>query len=475
MKRTHIQALRLVKPTGSASARAVPSEPSPRLGWLGWLDWRRSVARPRKSAALALACAAAVTGVAACGSGGGSGSSTHVLKVWWYEAPGSAYSIAWNQAIKDFKKAHPGVKVQFSLKSFNQMQQTAPMVLNSSNVPDVMEYNKGAATTGALSKQGLLTDLTPEVSKFGWAGKLSPTLQVTSRYNSKGVMGSGQWYGIPDYAEYLMVYYNKNMFARYHLSVPTTFSQFTADMATFKRHGITPLANAGNDYAAMQYLYELALSKATQAWVSAYQRYTGPVSFHDPQWTYAANTFASWVRSGYIAKDSVGMTATQMGTAFENQKYPMLVSGSWWFGLFESEIKNFQWGTFLWPGNHLNAGSGGNLWVVPKNAANKQLAYDFINTTLQPDVQSLLANHGAVPISASTAGVTNPLNQQLIRNFQQLSSSNGLAYYPDWPTPSFYNTLLQQTQDLMNGTSPDQVLSSLQSSYDQYVSTIRSG
>jgi raffinose/stachyose/melibiose transport system substrate-binding protein len=68
--------------------------------------------------------------------------------------------------------------------------------------------------------------------------------------------------------------------------------------------------------------------------------------------------------------------------------------------------------------------------------------------------------------------VTNPLNVQLIQNYQTLASGNGLAYYPDWPTPSFYNTLLAQTQDLMNGASGNQVLSALQSNYDQYVTSL---
>lgn len=428
--------------------------------------------RFRKAAMLAVALSVGLSGMAACSSGSASNSSPKVLKIWWYESPGGAYYIAWSQAIKDFEKAHPGVKVQFSEKSFNQMQQTAPQVFNSNSVPDVTEYNKGDATAGLLSKDGLLTDLTPEVTRYGWDKLLSPDLQVTARYSPKGVMGSGNWYGIPDYAEYLMVYFNKNMFTKYHVAIPTTFAQFTAAMDKFVRAGITPLANAGNDYAAMQYLYELALSKATPSWVSAYERYTGPVNFHDAAWTYAASTFADWVRKGYIAKDSVGMTATQMGNAFEGQKNPMMVSGSWWYGLFESEIKNFQWGSFLWPGNSLDPGSSGNLWVVPKNAADKQLAYDFINITMQPSIQSLLANNGAVPVSASTSGVTSPQNQQLIQNFQKLESTSGLAYYPDWPTPSLYNMLLQQTQDLMNGTSPSQVLSSLQTAYNQYVSTV---
>ncbi len=191
---------------------------------------------PRKSAGLLIAALVALAGsLAACGSSGGGGtasSSSKVLKVWWYEGPGSAYQIAWDQAISDFKKQHPGVTVQFSLKSFNQMQQNASMILNSSDVPDVMEYNKGDATTGLLSKQGLLTDLTPEATKYGWDKLLGPDLQVTAKYSPKGVMGSGEWYGVSDYAEYLTVYYNKDMFAKYGLSVPTTMAQLTATWAS---------------------------------------------------------------------------------------------------------------------------------------------------------------------------------------------------------------------------------------------------
>ncbi len=434
---------------------------------------------PRKSAGLLIAALVALAGsLAACGgSGSGGGGSTasspKVLKVWWYEGPGSAYQIAWDQAITDFKKQHPGVTVQFSLKSFNQMQQNASMILNSSDVPDVMEYNKGDATTGLLSKQGLLTDLTPEATKYGWDKLLGPDLQVTAKYDAKGVDGLGQLVRrlrlrrVPD-----------GLLQQGHVRevrrspVPTTMAQLTAAMAKFAKAGVTPFANAGNDYMAMQYLYEMELSQSTQQDVQDYERYTGSVNFHDAAWTNAVSTFQDWVNKGYIAKDSVGLTATQAGNDFETGKNPMLMSGSWWAGTFESEIKNFSWGTFLWPGNTLNAGSGGNLFVVPKNAANKQLAYDFINDTLQPDVQKLLANNGAVPVTASTAGVTNPLNVQLIQNFQTLAGDNGLAYYPDWPTPSFYNTLLAQTQDLMNGASGSQVLSTLQTNYDQYVSSL---
>src|SRR5262249_46375006 len=130
--------------------------------------------RPTKTFA-ALAVGMLALSTAACG-GGGSGSSSKVLKLWHYESADSAMGIAWNQAIKEFEQTHPGVKVKFEEKGFEQIQKTAPMVLNSKNAPDILEYNKGNATAGLLSRQGLITDMTSEVTKRGWDKLLAPNI-----------------------------------------------------------------------------------------------------------------------------------------------------------------------------------------------------------------------------------------------------------------------------------------------------------
>jgi raffinose/stachyose/melibiose transport system substrate-binding protein len=54
-----------------------------------------------------------------------------------------------------------------------------------------------------------------------------------------------------------------------------------------------------------------------------------------------------------------------------------------------------------------------------------------------------------------------------VQNYNTLAQRNGLAYYPDWPVPGFYDTLVSQTQKLINGSaSPDKVLGDLQKAYD---------
>ncbi|MBQ1092912.1 ABC transporter substrate-binding protein [Streptomyces sp. B93] len=423
----------------------------------------------RRAAATAVILAGSLLLTSCGGSEDGGGSDGQTLRLWHYEAPNSAMGVAWTEAIKEFEAKHPGVKVKFEEKSFEQIQKTAPMVLNSSDAPDLMEYNKGNATAGLLSKQGLLTDLSAEAEKRGWDDKLSEGVRTTSVYDENGVMGSGNWYGVPNYAEYTMVFYNKDLFEKYGIAEPTTFGELTAAMDAFVDEGITPLANAGAEYIAHQYLYQLALSKADRSWVDAYELYQGETDFHDAAWTYAAETFADWVDKGYIAKTSSGAKAEAAGVSFLQGNAPILFSGSWWYGRFQDEA-GFDWGTFLWPGSDLTLGSGGNLWVVPKNAPNKELAYDFIDITLTKRIQNLLGNNGGVPVAADADAITDPQSKKLIEDFNTLSGRDGLAFYPDWPVTGFYDVLVSETQKLITGSaSTDEYLDALQDAYDKGV------
>lgn len=419
--------------------------------------------------ALLLATSLALT---ACGGGDEAdsteGSDAKTLTLWHYEGPTSAMGVAWNKAIELFKASHPGVEVKFEEKGFEQIQQNAQMILNSDSAPDILEYNKGNATAGLLSKQGLLTDLTEQADKRGWSKALSASLQTTTKYDDDGIMGSGKVFGIPNYGEYVEVYYNKDEFKKNNLQIPTTLEEFTKVMDAFVAKGQTPLAVGGAEYPAQQIFYELALSKADRAWVDDYQLYKNKVDFKGPQLSYGAQTFAEWVKKGYIAKNSAGIKAEDMGVSFTQGKFPIMISGSWWYGRFQNEIKNFEWGTFLFPGNKLHPGSSGNLWVVPEKSKAKALAYDFIDITMKPEVQALLGNNGGVPVAADVSQITDAKTKELIENFNKISSEDGLAFYPDWPAPGYYDVLVGGVQGLINGSkTPDAFLDEIAKPYNE--------
>ncbi len=112
------------------------------------------------------------------------------------------------------------------------------------------------------------------------------------------------------------------------------------------------------------------------------------------------------------------------------------------------------------------------MWVVPENAKNKELAYKFIDITMRPAIQSIIGNNGGVPVAAKTSDITDPKSKELIANFNALTAEDGIGFYPDWPTPTFYDQLNAGLQELINGKSPSDVNKELGSEYQDGVDQI---
>lgn len=401
-----------------------------------------------------MAVSAVVIGVSAalvgCSQSGDAGDD--VFTVWWYDAPDSAMGTSAAHALDEFKKAHPDVKVVFEQKSFEQMQQSGTMVINSDSAPDLLEFPKGTATAGLAAKSGLLLDLTDVASERGWDKTIPESVMAVGKYDDRGVMGVGPTYGIPNYGEFVGVYYNKDMFAEYGIDVPSTMDEFEKAMDAFVAKGITPLAMAGAEYGANHLWYELALSKADRNWIDDFQSFSGTVDFHDEAWTHAAETMVDWQDRGYFSSDATSMKATDMLNAFTTGTNPMMVSGSWFDGQLTA-ASDLNWGEFLFPGNTYTLGSGGNIWVVPANSKQQGLAYDFIDLTLQESTQNVLANAGGVAVASDLDAIEGEHAKEAAANFAAIADADGLGYYPDWPAPGYYDFQVKQLQQLLSGTA----------------------
>lgn len=403
------------------------------------------------AATLTLALTACSSAGSAPSAGGSSAASEpKTLTIWDYESDESAMGQAWAKAVEIFKAKHPDVTVKEEAQTFEQIQKNAKIVLTGDSVPDVMEYNKGNATAGQLAAQGLITPLTDAAKQYGWESKLAGSLATTAKYNDKGLMGSGEWYGVPNYGEFVGVYYNKDLFAKYDLQVPTTMDEFVKVMDTFKAKGVTPLATAGAEYPLGQLWYELVLANADRSFVNDYQLFANDVDFQGAQMTAGTTALKDWISKGYIDKNVAALKAEDMGVSFIKGKYPMMVSGSWWFGRLATEMKA-DWGMFTFPGNALHPGSSGNIWVIPTKAKSPELAKEFIDITLSPEVQNVLAEKGGLPVAGDTSVITDAKVKELTTNFDSILKQDGLAFYPDWPVPGYYDVIVAQLQALANG------------------------
>lgn len=396
------------------------------------------------------------------------------LTVMHYEGDESAMGKAWNLAIEMFEE-QTGATVELQPTAFEDLNASAEQLFDSSDAPDVSEYNKGNGTAGQLASIGVIQNLDDAYEKYGWADKLGAGIDTIAKYNEDGVMGSGSFYGVPNYGEFVFLYFNQDMFDEYGIEVPTTQEELEAAMQTFVDNGITPMTTSAQEYPMGQLWYQLALSQADRQWVNDYELYENPVDWTGPEVSYATETLDSWLDKGYLSSEVSGLTAEDAGLQFINGEVPMFYSGSWWYGRMLTDVTTFEVGITNWPGTTLTPGSGGNIWVVPVESKQPELAEIFIDITMSPEVQALLGESGGLPVAANTDDISDPDAQALIGLFNEVNDRDGLSFYPDWPTPTFYGDLNGVMQGLVNGTyTPADAQKELESLYESYVSTVRS-
>jgi len=391
------------------------------------------------------------------------------LKIWFYERD-NAMSASWHAAIETFKAAHPDVEVLFELKTFEDTQTTARMVLNSDEAPDVIQINKGNATAGQYVKDGLLTNLEAVAKERGWDKAMSPSIQATCRYNAEGLMGAGDLWGITTYGEFVMVYYNKDIFDKFGLKEPTSLEEFEKISDTLVANGVIPMTLGGaSQWPATHNWFELVLYKADRKLANDYQMVAKDVDLKGEAFRFGTEKFVEYVKKGYFDPNVTGMDYDTSNPGFHTeQKYAMLLTGSWLYKVVMDNAK-FNWDVFVMPGKSLNTGSGGNLFVVPAKAKNKDLAYDYLDLVLGKEAQTLMANQGGIPVNADVSSIQDPKVKKLNELFSQLVKGDALAFYPDWPVPNFMEVLGGGLQGLLAGTgNVDDFLNTLSAEYDSY-------
>ena len=418
-----------------------------------------------RTLAVAASLAAAALVLSGC-SGSDSGGGDDTLRLWHYEGADSAMGIAWDEAIKVFEE-ETGATVEFEEKSFEQIRSTASQVLNSDEAPDILEYNKGNATAGLLSSQGLLTPLDDAVEEYGWDEQLAPSLQTTAKYDENGIMGSGNWYGVPNYGEFVEVYYNKDVFAAAGLEVPTTLAEFEDVLAAFADTGRHAARRVRRGVPARP---ALVPARAHEGRPRVRRRLP---ALRERRSTVGRRDHVRHRDRPGLDRQGLHLDRLQRpqgrgrGRRLHQRRLPDLLLGQLVVRpLHRPRSTTSSGARSSSPRPSCPRAPRATCGSSPRSAKNKELAYEFIDITMRPEIQALLGNNGGVPVAADPADITDEKSKELIANFNALTEQDGLAFYPDWPTPTFYDELNAGLQELVNGTkSPAEVQEQLGEQY----------
>jgi multiple sugar transport system substrate-binding protein len=199
---------------------------------------------------------------------------------------------------------------------------------------------------------------------------------------------NGQQYCIPENVSYWVMFYNKHIFQRDGLTVPTTWQQLMADTATLKQHGTVPFYETNVLFSFVWFQTLLAGSNPT-----LYTQLTeGKASYTDPGVVKVMQQWRDMIDRGYMSDPGI---KTDPATMLKTGQVAMVPDGTWFdTSMVQAGMKpGTDYGMFVIPAVNPALTSTpvaletGPLCISSK-PANKQEDMKFASWWLKPAAQA---------------------------------------------------------------------------------------
>ncbi|WP_426626131.1 ABC transporter substrate-binding protein [Leifsonia sp. McL0607] len=337
---------------------------------------------------VAAVSAVAALALSACSTSAQTDTSKANLTFMTFETPALTASF-WDSSIKAAQKEVPNVSVKKIVSPDADRNAYAKQLQASGQFPDVLSsINPKDFTSAGLLKpfdESWLKDnfLQPDANAIGGKTYIPPT-------NSQVLP---------------LVFYNKALFEKAGVKVPTNYAEFTDAVAKLKASGVTPIELAGSDtWAASMPLVALASADVLGSdpdWIQ--KRYAGKVTFADPEFVAAMQKQVDLIKQG--AYDPAALS-TDFATANKNflaGKAAMYIMGSWFTGSsYMTADQAKQYGAFPFPtdsGKVVIPFNMGGTTSVSAKSANVGDAAKFAQAwSLAPEnLKVLIETDGAYP------------------------------------------------------------------------------
>jgi raffinose/stachyose/melibiose transport system substrate-binding protein len=287
--------------------------------------------------------------LAACGSAAGSGKASSSsgasgtsVTMWLVTTGPSPANTAIQSLVTSFDKSHHGDHITIDFIENQSYKQKIQLAMGAGNPPTIF-WTWGGGPLQQFIKAGDVYSL----GNPSWLSSFLPSSLGAVTYKS-------QVYGVPvEGTQPVYFFYNKPIFARYHLAFPTTFSGLLSTVATLKSHGVAPISLAnGDQWPGLMYLEYLTDRIGGPSVAQALQT-NAPHGWSNPAVTKALSdihdlVIAGAFQSGY---DSLHFSGGGSDALVYSGRAAMQLMGDWDISSILGSDKSFV--------------SGGDLGMAP--------------------------------------------------------------------------------------------------------------
>lgn len=267
-----------------------------------------------------------------CGSNGGSSdssdskadSSSETMTIMMNGSDSDAYMEGYRKIIDGFNESNEyGVKVEIqNVTNSDYKTKLTTMMASDSETDIIFTWELGYLENFVngdkiVSLQKYLDEDEEWKNSFN-GGILDPLTY------------DGEVYAIPTQQSTAIMYYNKAIFDKYGLEVPTTYDEYVQVCDTLKENGVTPVAlasTADDAWLVSQYIQQLSDGIKGEDLFNSIKGGTG--KWNDEGMVEAGKLFQEEVNKGYFEDGFTGVSREEAQLQFANGQTAMYFNGCW--------------------------------------------------------------------------------------------------------------------------------------------------
>ena len=385
------------------------------------------------------------------------------------------YELAINQF---HEKSQSGYTIENIPTQNDKYKEKLVIAMSSGECPDMYSTWSGGPMNEYIDS-GYAQPLDDLYEKYGLKERFMEGALEQASYN-------GQIYAVPvKNISIAGIYYNKDLFEQYNVSVPTTVSELEAACDTFLANGIIPftLAN-GPKWTGSMYFQCLATRKGG---IEPFQTAAaGDGSFEDECFVYAGKKIQEWVNKGYFPEGFNSMSSDdgQANAFFYTEEAAMYLTGSWATASFKTDSEDAgndfysKVGWFTFPAvdgsdadTSILCATMGDQFISFNCTGDKlDVAFEFI-TYLSSDetIEHMVAAGQIPPIVGVDDMITDPVSKSIIDAANKASAVQ--LWYDQYLNPTVANAHLDGNQEVFGLTmTPEEANQKMQAAQAEYLS-----
>jgi len=359
-----------------------------------------------------------------------------------YHVWGGAEEEPWHKVLTAFE-TKSGIVVDDVIKG-SEWREAILTEIAAGNPCDVAVSWSGTFITD-LAKKGQVLDITDDVG---------PLVKNFPGGTVDGVTLNGRLYAAPTKFSAWVVGYNKKVFEKLGISVPTNLDEFEAVCEKIKAAGIIPLASTLRDGAQFHIDHLIMSLYGPEFYAKLWQRHE--VSWASPEVKTVFEKVAEWGKKGYFGPEPLGPERTVQVSFLATGEKAMFVDGNWLNVMLQAAgaKPDEDFGFFVFPGA-ADRKAGLILLVdwafAPKACANPEGAKEFLKFVVSKDAQTTMKDLGLASNPDVSIDTYTGLDRWTVEALRAYPSA---VFGPALAPEEFSEAMIRKSQELF--TKPDQ-------------------